>query len=128
MHRTAKILLLVYSIFNLVFGVFLFLMPGRFLGWFGWQPVDPLLSRVLGASLLAMAWCSLRGYLAEGPNVIRMLVSGYLVFTALGAIGILRHLVASSYYPFMVWFVFILLAVWAVVWGILLMLLRRANP
>jgi hypothetical protein len=118
MEKFVKVIFLVYSINTLLFGLPLFLMPGRFLGLFGWAPVDPLISRVLGAALLAMAWCAFRGYLAYEPDQAKMLVSGNLVFTALGAAGLLRHLL-GYYFPFMVWFVFGLLALWTIVWAVI---------
>ncbi len=126
MIKIVKILFLVYSINTLLLGLPLFLMPGRFLGLFGWEPVDPLISRLLGAALLAMTWCAFRGYLAYEPDQAKMLVSGNLVFTALGAFGLLRHLV-GYYFPFMVWLVFGLLAFWAIVWAVIAFRFRRAN-
>lgn len=126
MEKSVKILLLVYSINTLIFGLPLFLMPGRFLGLFGWEPVDPLITRLLGAALLAMTWCAFRGYQAYEADQAKMLVSGNLVFTALGAIGFLRHLV-GYYFPFMVWFVFGLLTVWAIVWAVIAFKLRRLG-
>jgi hypothetical protein len=126
MRKSVKILLLVYSINTLIIGLPLFLMPGRFLGLFGWEPVDPLLSRLLGAALLAMAWWAFRGYLVYESDQARLLVSGNLVFTALGAVGLLRHLV-GYYFPFIVWFIFGLLAIWAIVWAVIAFKLRRSN-
>ncbi len=126
MVKTLKVLFLLYAIFTLVLGLPLFLMPGRFLGLFGWAPVDPLLSRLLGSALLAMAFCSFRGYLVADLDKVEMLVSGNLTFTALGAIGFLRHLV-GFYFPFVVWLLFGLLALWAVIWAVVYFKLRKST-
>jgi hypothetical protein len=127
MVRKTKVALLVFAVFAFLFGLPLLFFPGRFLGLFGWQPVDPLISRMFGAALLSMSWTALRGYLTWGPNRILAIINGYLVFTALSAIGLLRHLLTTSYYPFMVWFVFILLAAWAIAWGVIYHLLRKER-
>lgn len=127
MVKKTKVVLLIFSVFCLLFGLPLLVIPGRFLGLFGWGPVEPLLTRLLGAALLSMSWTALRGYLTWGPNRILAMINGYLVFTILGALGFLRHLLSTSYYPFMVWFIFIFLAIWALVWGIFYALLRKER-
>lgn len=127
MIKTAKVTLLIYAIFTLIFGLPLLVMPGRFLGFFGWLPVEPLIARMFGAALLSMSWTALRGYLTWGPNRILAIMNGYIVFTGLSAIGILRHLLTLTYYPFMVWFVFILLALWSAALVVIYLLLRKER-
>lgn len=124
-NKVLKIIFLVFAILLIITGVPLLLAPGRFLGMFGWAPVDTLLSRLLGASLLAMAWGSILGYLATEPEQVRMLVSCGFVFTTLGALGFARHLFTIYYYPPVVWVIFILLAAWAIIWGVVWMILRK---
>jgi hypothetical protein len=126
MQKILKILFMLYAVTTFVFGLPLFLAPGRFLGLFGWEPIEPLLLRLLGAALIAMAWCALHAFLAPEPDQVQMVVTGNLIFTSLGAIGFLRHL-TGFYYPFMVWFVFILLAVWAIIWAVVWFMLRKKR-
>jgi hypothetical protein len=126
MEKWLKGLFLAYAVLALIFGIPLFLAPGRFLGLFGWAPVDPLLSRLLGAALLAMAWWSSLGAFQYDPGRAGWLASGNLVFTALGTAGLLRHLI-GYHFPFMVWFVCGLLALWAVTWGVVAVSLRRSG-
>jgi hypothetical protein len=48
-----------------------------------------------------------------------LLVEAYAAFNLLGAVGLLRHLLAGAWYPFRVWFIFGLLVVFAVIWLVL---------
>jgi hypothetical protein len=89
------------------------------LGLFGWSPVDPLLSRVLGAAVLAHAWSSFRVLRGSNPTTVAVLLEMEIVFTVLSGIGLLRHLLIANY-PLMVWLVFALFAAFAVAWTILL--------
>ena len=119
MSKVLRTTFLVHAILALVLGAPLLLAPGRFLGLIGWEPVDPILSRVLGAALLALAWSSYRGWRAANRAQVAFLLEAEAVFTALGAIGVLRHLVGANY-PFMVWLLFAVLALFAVAWSYLL--------
>jgi hypothetical protein len=80
-----------------------------------WKPVDPLISRLLGAALLALAWGSFRGWQATERAQVKTLLEIEAVFTVLGSIGLLLHLLIASY-PAIVWVVFILLVVFAIAW------------
>jgi len=110
-----RILFLVHMVVAAVLGALLLVAPGRFLGWLGWAPVDPLLSRVLGAALLALAWSSFRGWRARQWAQVAVLLELEAAFTILGAIGLLRHLLIANY-PWMVWTLFAVLAAFAVAW------------
>lgn len=116
MSRLLKLALLIYGIVTFVFGAALLFAPGRLLGLFGWAPVDPLISRLLGAALLGMTWSALRAWRAAERERAILLVEGYAAFNLLGAIGIGRHLFGGAWYPFMVWFLFGLLVIFAVIW------------
>jgi hypothetical protein len=116
MSKLLKLALLIYGIVTLIFGAALLFAPGRFLGLFGWAPVDPLLSRLLGAALLGMTWSALRAWRAAERERTMLLVESYAAFNLLGAVGIGRHLLGGAWYPFMVWFIFGLLGFFAVVW------------
>jgi hypothetical protein len=116
MSKLMKLALLIYGIVTLIFGAPLLFVPGRFLDLFSWAPVDPLISRLLGAALLGMTWSALRAWRAAERERAILLVEGYVAFNILGAVGLARHLFGSAWYPFMVWFVFGLLVIFAVVW------------
>jgi hypothetical protein len=40
------------------FGLLMLIPPGRPLTLLGWAPIDPMISRLLGAALLALGWSS----------------------------------------------------------------------
>ena len=115
MSKALKYTFLVHAIVALLFGALLLLAPGRFLGIFGWQPVDPLLTRLLGAALLALAWGSWRGWQATERAQVTPLIEMETIFTVLGSAGLLRHLLIAGY-PWYVWTLFAVLAVFAVAW------------
>jgi hypothetical protein len=115
MSKALKNTFLVHSVVALVFGFALLVAPGRFLDAFQWAPVDPILTRVLGAAMLAHAWGSYRGWKAQDRAHVSLLLEIEATFTVLGALGVLRHLL-FAYYPWPVWLLFVILAVFAIAW------------
>ena len=115
MSKSLKYTFLIHVVVSLIFGAALLLAPGRFLGIFGWAPIDPLISRLLGAALLALAWSSYRGWGAISYEQISVLVEMEVIFTVFGSVGLLRHLL-KAWYPWYVWFVFAVLIVFAIAW------------
>jgi len=115
MSKSLKYTFLIHVVVSLIFGAALLLAPGRTLGLFGWAPVDPLISRLLGAALLALAWSSYRGWGASSYEQVSVLVEMEVIFTMFGSLGLLRHLI-KAWYPWYVWFVFAVLLVFAIAW------------
>ena len=115
MSKSLKYTFLIHVVVSLIFGAALLLAPGRTLGLFGWAPIDPLISRLLGAALLALAWSSYRGWGAISYEQISVLVEMEVIFTVFGSVGLLRHLL-KAWYPWYVWFVFTVLIVFAIAW------------
>jgi len=124
--KARKITFLVHTVVAAVTGAPLLLAPGRFLGWIGWAPVDPILSRLLGAALLALAWSSFRGWRAADEAQTTILLELETAFAVLGCVGLLRHLLTSRY-PAMVWITFVVLAAFAVAWIAFLATGRRSQ-
>ena len=130
MSESTKYTFLAHAIVSLVMGVPLLLMPGEFLPLFGWEEtgVDPLVTRILGAGVLALGWSSYRGWRAMDWDQVRIVVEAEVVFTVLAVIGMLRHIVGFARpfeiwinnWPFGVWFIFGIFAVFAVLWVIAL--------
>lgn len=102
-------------VLTLVLGLTLLLFPGIFLTGIGWAPVDPILTRFLGAGLLAMAWSSFQGMRANSRVIARLVIEMQAIFYILAGVGALRQLLLVNY-PIMVWGVFALLAGMAVAW------------
>ena len=115
MAKILKGTLAVYTAVTAVAGLSLLLAPGRFLGLFDWLPVDPILSRILGAALLALAWSALRGLRAGGGAITALVVEVQAGFCLLAALGVLRHLL-FAHYPAVVWILFFALALFSLLW------------
>ncbi len=115
MSKSLRYTFLIHVVVSFIFGAALLLAPGRTLGLFGWAPVDPLISRLLGAALLALAWSSYRGWGASSYEQVSVLVEMEVIFTVFGSVGLLRHLI-KAWYPWYVWFVFAVLVVFAIAW------------
>jgi hypothetical protein len=119
MSKALQTTFLVHAIVALILGVPLLILPGTFLKTIGWVAADPMISRLLGAALLALAWGSFRGWRATERTQVRILLELEAVFTVLGSIGLLRHLVIAPN-MLIVWVIFLLLAVFAVAWVVFL--------
>jgi hypothetical protein len=120
--RSLRLTFGIHAIVALIFGAGLLVVPGRTLGIFGWSPIDPLISRGLGAALLGLAWSSFRGWQAVERKQVAILVEAEAVFCVLACAGLLRHLLTASY-PYYVWGILILFAVFAIAW--ILALVRK---
>ena len=115
MSRSLRITFLVHAIVAFLMGVPLLAAPGRWLSLFGWAPIDPLMSRMLGAAMMALAWSSVRGYLAEEWDQVEIVVELEAAFTVLVSLGLLRHLLVGSW-PWYAWTVFGIFALFAISW------------
>jgi len=115
MSKTLKTLFLVHAVVGVIFGLPMLIAPGRFLTALGWAPIDPIVSRLLGAALLAVAWSSYRGSQADDRARVGILVEMEAAYCVLGCVGMLRHLLFSTY-PFLPCLVFAILALFAVAW------------
>ena len=115
MSKSLRYTFLLHAVVALLFGAALLAAPGRFLGLFGWAPVDPLLSRVLGAALLALGWSSYRGFRAAERGQVALLVELEAVFCVLTCVGMVRHML-GWYWPWYVWTLLGVFAAFAVAW------------
>ena len=115
MSKLLNATFLIQGILDVVIGALLLIIPGRFLGWLGWAPIEPLLFRLLGAALLAMAWTCVYGFRSSQRSQVSILIQMQAIFCILGAVGFLRHLIGFNYPP-MVWATLGGLAVMAVLW------------
>jgi len=126
MSRSLKVIFLIHAVVSTVLGVLFLVIPGRFLGLFGWAPIDPIISRLLGAALLALAWGSYRGSRAAERAQVAILVELEAVFCVLASIGLLRHLLVAGY-PWYAWLLLAGFAGWAIVWVYELIALGRSR-
>ena len=109
-----------------VLGAIMLAAPGRLLSLLGWTPIDPVISRLLGAATLALAWTSFRAWRmiagAEGTAMaatdeaqIGMLVQMEAMYTLLACVGLLRHLTQGRW-PWYAWLLFADYALFAIAW------------
>jgi hypothetical protein len=126
MSKTLKVVFLVNAIIWVVLGALLLVMPGRFLQWLNWSPIDPILSRVLAGAFLALAWGDFRAWRGLIWSEIIVLVEVQLVFSALASVGLLRHLL-SSRFPVKPWVLFAIFALFTVAW-LWALLNRQRQP
>lgn len=119
MSKGLKNLFLVHAVVGVVFGAAFLIKPGGFLLLFDWSPIDPLISRVLGAALLALAWSSYRGWQATERAQVATLLEMEAVFTVLAAVGLLRHLLFGKYLPF-AWVICAMFIAFAIAWIVFL--------
>ena len=122
MSKALKTTFGVHALISLILGLPLLLAPGRFLGLFGWFPIDPLITRLFGGALLAFAWGSFQGYKKSESDLHTTLIQFELIFTTAGMVGLLRHLLVA-WYPWYVWVIFFILTIFAALW--LFFLLKR---
>jgi hypothetical protein len=115
MSKSLRYTFLVHVLVALIFGLPLLIIPGRTLEYLGWAPIDPIMSRMVGAALLALAWGSYRAWRAPVRGDVTILLQVEIAFTVLSAAGILRHLVSGSW-PWYVWMTFVIFALFALAW------------
>ena len=126
MSRWLRLLFLVHAVIAALGGLPLLLAPGRSLGWLGWAPVDPLLSRILGAALLALAWSSWRGWRGATRQQASLLIEVEAAFTVLTCVGLLRQLL-GAHWPWYVWTLLGVFVAFAVAWVVALVQVFRAR-
>ena len=115
MSKALKYTFLIHAIVALIFGLPLLLAPGRFLMLFGWLRIDSMISRVLGAALLGLAWSSWRSWQATDKAQVTTLLELEAIFTVLAVVGLLRELVIFPY-PIIYWLLCAVLAIFAAAW------------
>jgi hypothetical protein len=133
-----QITFLVHAILSLILGLSLLLVPGRSLALSGWVEewvqlpnsdqiipgytfVDPLITRLLGAALLALAYLSFRCLrsVAQVGKDVRLVVEFEAVYCALSIIAILIALITMERIAgVIVWLILLLYAAFFVAWGI----------
>ena len=115
MTKYLKGLFAIHTVVAFILGAPLLLAPGRFLALFDWAPIDPLITRLLGAALIALAWSSFQGFRATDRSQVITIIVMEIIFTGLSTIGWLRHLTKGAW-PLVVWLLFWLMVVFFLAW------------
>ena len=130
---------LIHLVIAAILGVALFLVPGRTLNLLGWVPdfvqlpntdqsvpgqtfVDPVVTRTLGAALLALALSSWRGWSGSAParkwGEVALLVELETVFNALGVLAVLAGVfLTNRSMPVIGWLLLVVQIAFAVAFG-----------
>lgn len=119
MSKALRVTFLIHAVVSALIGGVLFIIPGRFLQWLEWAPIDPIMSRGMGAALLALAWTSVYGCRVVDRKNLAVLVQMEAIFTTLGCVGLLRHLLYGGW-PIVPWLVFGILLTFAIAWVVFL--------
>lgn len=126
MWKSLQSTFLIQAVIAFFVGLPLLAAPGVFLGALGWAPVDPILSRILGSALLALAWACLRGWQSPTQGQAATLAQSGAIFCVLSALGILRHLLTGAGYPLLVWLILAGFTILAIAW--IALALRTPPP
>ncbi|MGB8645354.1 MAG: hypothetical protein WCF84_08955 [Anaerolineae bacterium] len=125
MLRVLRYLFLGYALLGSVIGLACVIVPGRFMELVGWPNLDPILYRVLGATLVALAWSSFRGAQVQESRNAQPYVDVQVFFSTLAALGVWRHLLTGAYFASYVWILAwgltLLAVIWIVVWVMLVL-------
>jgi uncharacterized membrane protein HdeD (DUF308 family) len=141
-----QITFLVHAILSLVMGLALMLVPGRSLSLLGWVPdwvqlpnselsipgqtfVDPLITRLLGAALLALAYLSFRCWsgVRRMSGEVHLVVEFETVLCALSMIAILiAMLTMERGAGAIVWVILLVYTVFFAAWGVFWLSQRKA--
>ena len=131
----------IHMIVSGVLGAALWLIPGRTLSLLGWVEemvllpeselsvpgytfVDPLITRLMGAALLALAFSSYQGWRSKSWSQVRLVVELETAFTFLGVVAFIAVLsLGGRNIPPAFWALFVIMAAFTIAWGIAL--LRR---
>lgn len=133
MQSLTKMTFLVHAVVAALSGALMLFIPGNFLRWIGWTAfaaqatwmgIDLVVSRLLGAALIALAWSSFRGWRATEAAKVANLIEMEVVFTVLSCAGLLRHLI-FRHLPMMAWILFAVFALFALAWIVSLVSVQR---
>ncbi len=123
MFRILRYVFLAFALLSALVGLGLFLSPGRVMSLFGWPNLDPILYRVLGGALVALGWSAFRGAQVQDARYAQPFVDVQVIFYALAAIGVWRHLLTGAFFASYVWLLAAFLSICAVIWVVFWVLL-----
>ncbi len=115
MKKGIRIVFLIHIIVALFFGVVLTFLPGIWANIMNWQPLDTVMTRLVGATMLAFAVGSALGFTAKRWEQVRIVVLMEIALTVVGLlVGLYEALFAGA--PVSIWINTILFGIFAVAW------------
>lgn len=105
---------MLHFLVDMTFALPLFIWPEAFLTFFGWQVVDPVMTRLVAAALFGIGVESLLGR-NSSREVFKAMLNLKIIWS-LGAIGGLLLSVGQSSADFIVWIVLFIFAAFNILW------------
>ncbi len=132
-----RVTLIIHMILAVVIGAALWIIPGRALTLVGWVPdqvalqpgvnvpgstfVDGVITRILGAAILALGSASFLGWRARNRLQVSSIVQSELVFCIISEAGLIIGLFKLGRpIPIIGWVCVAVLAIFAIAWGLAL--------
>ncbi|MFW5790389.1 MAG: hypothetical protein ACOCWE_03955 [Bacillota bacterium] len=103
-----------HFIIDMIFAIPLFFFPESFLSFFGWQAVDPVMTRLVAAALFGIGIESLLGRNGSRESFKAML--NLKIIWSLGAIGGLLLSMEQSPADFIIWVVLFTFIAFNILW------------
>lgn len=98
---------------DMLFAIPLLFFPEVIMPWFGWQQVDPITSRLVGAALLGIGGESLLSRNAS-PEVFKALLSLKIIWAVSAIVGISLGIAAGG--PLLAWIFLAIFGIFLMVW------------
>jgi hypothetical protein len=116
MSSGLKMTFLIHFIVALIFAIGFLFFPAMVLGWWGFTSTGPaVLSRIMGAYVLAISVSSWLGYRASEAQQVRIVVAMEVWLTIIGAFVSLYGIIFEGA-PALMWVNVVIFAVFAVLW------------
>jgi hypothetical protein len=105
----------------MIFALPLLLIPGKFMSIFGWSPVDPIMSRLVGAALLGIGVESLLGRNAN-RDVYKAMLNLKIIWSSGVVVGIVLGIASGG--PDIAWAFLAIFAAFLGLWSYYRFVLR----
>ena len=106
----------IHFIVDMLFAIPMMLFPQQFLGWLGWQTVDPIATRLVAAALFGIGIESWLGRNAS-PDTFKNMLNLKIIWSLGAVLGIGISLLGGAQgSPLMGWLVFAVFLVFNGVW------------
>lgn len=120
--HSLRIWFVVHFAVDVLFAVPLLLSPVLFLSILGWETVDPLAARMVGAALMAIGVESLLGWKASA-DVFRAMLNLKIIWSASVVLGVLLTMLADGG-PLFGWLILAIFLTFNLIWLYYRLLLR----
>ena len=114
MSSGLKTWFVVHAAIDYIFGLPLLLIPIKFMTLLGWQTIDPLTTRLLGAALIAIGTIS---YITrnEDTNVYRNILKLKITWSVTAILGIILTIIQGA--PKLIWAILIIFILFTAIWN-----------